>query len=146
MRKQNARQLVELHVSVALSADPDSRRITATPAPGARERHLVEAIRDGLARHPEWADWDWIYDEADHFEDLTVEGMRSAAAAFNSARTGGRAWSIVVTTDRFFDNWRQVLDLTFEGRRHSSAPSLAAADQLLRRLRTEARSPAAPTG
>ena len=133
-------------MSVVLSADPVRRRILATPAPGAGERHLVEAILDGLARHPEWADWDWIYDEAGRFEDLSVDGMRSAASAFNAARSDGQAWSVVITTDRFFDAWRQVLDLSFEGRRHFAAASLDAADQLLRRLRSPTDEGAAPAG
>ncbi len=124
-------------MAVALSADPVRRLVLATPAEGARERHLVAAICAGLARNPEWADWDWIFDDGGRLDDLTVEGMRQAADAFAAAGASGGAWSIVVTTDRFFDPWRRVMDLTFAGRRHCPAPTLEAADQLLRQLRAE---------
>lgn len=128
---------------VTLSADPVLRRIVVTPLDGACERHLVETIRTELARQPHWADWDWIYDDRGRLADLTVDGMRQAAEAFNAAASEGgcNTWSVVVTDDRYFGGWARVLDLTFRNRRHVAAPSLEAADLRLRRLRGD--SPAA---
>jgi len=75
-------------------------------------------------------------------DDVDVAGMAATGAIFRelAREPARRTFTIVVTTDPYFENWARVIDLNYGARKHHAAPTRAAAQALLDRLETVASS------
>ncbi len=130
-------------MAVTFHHEPDRRRLLVTISPGTRWTAFEAAIMKALADQPAIADWNLIIDDQGPTEDVTVDGMVRMGEAFRRlARQPERdTFTVVVTADRFFASWAQVIDANYGRRKHHAAPTVEAAGRLLDRLEAGAGGP-----
>jgi len=88
---------------------------------------------EALRRNPELADYDAICDMTDYSGDVTTDDMASVAMLMNDFRASSDALAhtALITLDRGFASWAQLMDHQFERRRFGVFSSRAAAEAWL---------------
>lgn len=131
-------------MSVTIEVHEALQRATATVPPGTRWSAFEAAVLTAVNRTPRLTEWNWIIDDQGPMDDVDVAGMIRIGEAFRRLASDppGQLHTVVVTTDRFFNEWARVIDLNYGNRKHHSAPTKLAAVALLDRL--VAVSPASP--
>lgn len=123
-------------MSISFELDQARRRAIATVPPGTSWIKFEKAVLAAVAGDPDLTDWNWIIDDQGPIDDVDVGGMVRIGETFCrlASAAGCNTYTVVVTTDRFFDTWARVIDLNYGERRHHGAPTLTAAIALLDRL------------
>lgn len=116
-------------------ADEGLLRVTVTVPAGTRWQAFTSQILAAVGRSPKLSNYDWIIDDQGPMDDVELSGMTLTGEAFRAAGEGSRPTStVVVTNDRYFSTWAEVMDHHHLRRRHYGASTLAEAVELLDRL------------
>jgi hypothetical protein len=118
---------------ISVSVDHE-RRLAAYKISGPiASRELFESILAALQDNPELADYDAFCDITGYTGDVGTDDLASIALLANDLRadTNAQARTALVTHDRGFATWAQVMSHQFERRRFGVFSSRTAAEAWL---------------
>ena len=123
---------------VTIDTDEKLQRVIVTISEGTRWASFEAATLSTIAIEPDLTEWTWIIDDRGPIEDIDVAGVARIGAEFQRRVRDPllRTYTVVVTTDRFFDTWLRVVDMNQGARKHLAAPTLAAACALVGKLQS----------
>ena len=124
---------------VTIDTDEKLQRVIVTISAGTRWASFEAATLATIALEPDLTEWTWIIDDRGPIEDIDVAGVARIGAEFQRRVRDPlrRTYTVVVTTDRFFDTWLTVVDMNHGARKHLTAPTLPAAYALVDKLTAE---------
>ncbi|RYG94969.1 MAG: hypothetical protein EON58_15165 [Alphaproteobacteria bacterium] len=124
---------------VTIDTDEKLQRVIVTISEGTRWASFEAATLSTIAIEPDLTEWTWIIDDRGPIEDIDVAGVARLGAEFQRRVRDPlrRTYTVVVTTDRFFDTWLTVVDMNHGARKHLTAPTLPAAYALVDKLTAE---------
>lgn len=121
---------------VTIDTDEKLQRVIVTVSEGTRWASFEAAKLATIAKEPDLSEWTWIIDDRGPIEDIDVAGVARIGADFQRRVRDPRrrTYTVVVTTDRYFDTWLRVVDMNHGARKHLAAPTLSAACALIDKL------------
>lgn len=121
---------------VTIDTDEKLQRVIVTVSEGTRWASFEAATLATIAKEPDLSEWTWIIDDRGPIEDIDVAGVARIDADFQRRVRDPRrrTYTVVVTTDRYFDTWLRVVDMNHGARKHLTAPTLSAACALIDKL------------
>ncbi|WP_332660757.1 hypothetical protein [Brevundimonas sp.] len=121
---------------IVIASDDKLERVIATVPAGTRWTTFTNAVLTAIENAPAFVRYNGIIDDQGPMDDVDVPGVSRVGEAFRRLAGGSErpTFTIVVTTDRFFETWARVIDRHHGARRHLAAPSLDGAVSLLDRL------------
>lgn len=120
---------------VLIAADHEQRRVVATVPSLTRWSAFHARVRAVIGASPGLTDYDWIIDDQGPMDDVEVGEMATTGEAFRAQGSPDtRTFTVVISTDRFFETWARVIDKHYGNRSHYAAPTLEAAVALLDQL------------